>query len=83
MDHGGVTATKMGRKVVTDHGGVTATKMGRKVLWSMVESLLLRRVCHISHFITLLSANQRSLKRGYLEFKYYADAIHSDLTPPG
>ena len=25
-----------------DHGGVTATKMGRKVLWTMVESLLLR-----------------------------------------
>ena len=23
------------------------------------------------------------LKRGYIEFKYYADAIHSDLTPPG
>ena len=22
-----------------------------------------------------------SLKRGYIEFKYYADAIHSDLTP--
>ena len=23
------------------------------------------------------------LKRGYIEFKYYADAIHSGLTPPG
>ena len=24
-----------------------------------------------------------TLKRGYIEFKYYADVIHSDLTPPG
>ena len=24
-----------------------------------------------------------TLKRGYTEFKYYADATHSDLTPPG
>ena len=23
------------------------------------------------------------LKRGYIEFKYYADAIHSGVTPPG
>ena len=23
------------------------------------------------------------LKRGYIEFKYYVDAIHSGLTPPG
>ena len=23
------------------------------------------------------------LKRGCIEFKYYADAIHSGLTPPG
>ena len=23
------------------------------------------------------------LERGYIEFKYYADAIHSGLTPPG
>ena len=22
------------------------------------------------------------LKSGYIEFKYYADAIHSDITPP-
>ena len=25
----------------------------------------------------------RGLKRGYIEFKHYADAIHSGLTPPG
>ena len=24
-----------------------------------------------------------ALKRGYIEFKYYADAIHSGLTPLG
>ena len=24
-----------------------------------------------------------SLKRGYIEFKYYADVIHPGLTPPG
>ena len=24
-----------------------------------------------------------NLKRGYIEFKYYAEAIHSDHTPPG
>ena len=58
-------------------------RWGGRLLWTMVESLLLRRVCHISRFITLLSANQGSLKRAYLEFRYYADAIHSDLTPPG
>ena len=27
--------------------------------------------------------HQWLLKRGYIEFKYYADAIHSGLTPPG
>ena len=26
---------------------------------------------------------QCHLKSGYIEFKYYADAIHSGLTPPG
>ena len=26
---------------------------------------------------------QDGLKRSYIELKYYADAIHSDLTPPG
>ena len=28
-------------------------------------------------------AESQKLKRGYIEFKYSADAIHSDLTPPG
>ena len=28
-------------------------------------------------------SGQIDLKRGYIEFKYYADAIHSGLTPPG
>ena len=27
--------------------------------------------------------NRTQLKSGYIEFKYYADAIHSGLTPPG
>ena len=30
-----------------------------------------------------ITDQSRSLKRGYIEFKYYADAIHSDRTPPG
>ena len=27
--------------------------------------------------------NVDHLKRGYIEFKYYDEATHSDLTPPG
>ena len=32
---------------------------------------------------TSVQVGDITLKRGYIEFKYYADAIHSDLTPPG
>ena len=28
-------------------------------------------------------SKQKYLKRSCIEFKYYADAINSDLTPPG
>ena len=32
---------------------------------------------------SLTYAYWKQLKRGYIEFKYYADAIHSGITPPG
>ena len=37
----------------------------------------------VTNMHDILTINR--LKRGYIEFKYYADAIliHSDLTPPG
>ena len=35
---------------------------------------------HIHNYVKSFTVN---LKRGYIEFKYYADAIHSYLTPPG
>ena len=31
----------------------------------------------------MLNVSSSKLKRGYVEFKYHADAIHSGLTPPG
>ena len=35
------------------------------------------------HNIRPVVGNTVHLKRGYIQFKYYADAIHSGLTPPG
>ena len=31
----------------------------------------------------LIGPDIPTLKRGYIEFKCYADAIHSGITPPG
>ena len=31
----------------------------------------------------LIGPDIPTLKWGYIEFKYYADAIHSGITPPG
>ena len=45
-----------------------------------------RPVCRSTHNQRLVYNGHKrclALKRGYIEFKYYADAIHSDLTPPG
>ena len=41
------------------------------------------QLVYIAGYCLNFSFNTYYLKRGYIEFKYYADAIHSDLTPPG
>ena len=48
-------------------------------------------IYHISIFLSvctwcfheIMLRTNETLKRGYIEFKYYSDAIHSGLTPPG
>ena len=59
----------------------------RRTVTEILERLLLKLVTRVVEMERRVRLSRTGIpfKEGllYIEFKYYADAIHSDLTPPG
>ena len=52
-------------------------------MYIAIQYLWIWRYINVVFYYYYLLLVQLILKRGYIEFKYYADAIHSGLTLPG
>ena len=68
---------------VADFEGFADNWIDWKLVAESSEFHLTLRRAHKAYFPQIEIPKMDILKRVYIEFKYYADAIHFGLTPPG